>query len=499
MEASSLLEQASAAAKRHVQGWIRAALREVALQALRWHVEHGGTEEETRVVITGDAVAACQQFCRTVGAKWAEKLRLGNRDGAAEWVDEIVASETDCLFFNAPSTDDSAEIEQEGTEGTTEPLGNNNSIEESLDTHDTTLGERTDGVESKRISPLTTWAKLKRIGEHDILSENQELTTIEDAILYLDKLGENNETFWSPNQWPAIQQAAALIPQRLHGMTVTERRPDETAELLLSNGSAPAADGASENRTDALQLLLDRKRKSSHKKRHNKPRGDKAPRIQHAPEMLFDDTPRPPSRLPSSMQISRDEIMNHWTKTEKKQLDQMLHSAGPVATNDDAVGNSATPSLMLGALRNIGRFQYFNQLSADSSPTESAASRHGAVNDDDRHRRRQQKDAALARLGDHVPVREASNGNSSRSSSEAKKSRVTWVARTVQPHDRTAPERGGRCWFDFDLGHCTMEGIGPDGRRTLYSFRSVEVMLLDEDPPDNSTGATMEPAFSARA
>ena len=331
-----------------------------------------------------------------------------------------------------------------------------------------------DASASASATTCTVWAKLRRMGERDILSAADvpvvsQDSVLQDTIQRLDQLGAQNATYWPANQWSIVQDAAAEIPNRLYSNVPSERSQDEAAILKQSQGTISQPEG---EYPEALQLFLARKRKGKKQpSSDNKPRAEKRARRTETTEAaaIPTETPRPPSQEKDHLRFSweRDILADGvWSSEEKAQLDALVHDNH---TNNISPTEKPPPptSLLLGALLDLGRFTYFHQLPEDFDDGIAMLDQWTP-----KQRRRRQHEAIQMRLGDHTKVRD--------DDSKMAKKRMSRVARTVDDMQQQQ-----RRWLDLDLGHCLLERVDAEsGHRTLYAFGSLEVFLLDEDEAD---------------
>jgi len=510
---NDVLRVAQEAARSQVRTWIRAVLRETALQAVQCcltvvsqhqHANNnqrsdGETQEDGTVAVIEvalDTVAQAQDVCRRVAHKWAVQLREAGHHAVAGWVDEIVEAEGGTLYQEERTPKDAAQTSGEESSESVPASSSADAAAAATTTEklraesDTSITPalpsppEEDASASPSVTTCTVWAKLRRMGKRDILSAADDVpvvsqdSVLQDTIQRLDQLGAQNATYWPANQWSIIQDAAAEIPNRLYSNVPSERSQDEAAMLKQSQGTLSQSEG---EYPEALQLFLARKRKGKKQpSSDNKPRVEKRARRTETTEAaaMFIETPRPPSQEKDHLRFSwkRDILADGvWSSEEKAQLDALLHDNH---TNNVSPPDEPSPptSLLLGALLDLGRFTYFHQLPADFDDGIAMLDQWTP-----KQRRRRQHEAIQMRLGDHTKVRD--------DDSKMAKKRMSRVARTV---DDSRPEE--RRWLDLDLGHCLLERVDAEsGHRTLYAFGSLEVFLLDLDEAE-CCDSTMEGA-----
>lgn len=414
-----VLEKAAAAAQASLVVWARRTLRETALSTLAKSIQQQQQPTAPASVVlelSEDAFPTALQACDRLADCWAKHLEQGGLHDGARRVREIASSlvERENLFDSTPLTES-----QSATDLSQSPniaAADEEDVPESAATTELSNGD----------SACTAWAHLRHLGDN--LSVAMSLEDRNRAIVAeLDRLGVSNQTYWT-TEWSMIQKFALEIPNRLHRSAKTPKHAE-------------------------TQHLIDRKRKSKSKKSYHK----KLPKRRRTTDDTqdtelppsFRDAPRPPSTDDGTAVISlQSDVHNGLTVPEKQQLALCLHdeeAAAPESTKDNE-----TPQMpvLLGALRDLGRFHFFLQLKPDQIDPSSMT---------DKQRRRLQKESWGIRLGDHQQIRD-----------ETRKSRMTRVVRCA--------DKNGDWWMDLDLGHCFLQANG-----TLYAFRSIELFLNDED------------------
>ena len=511
-----MMKDSADAAQAQVQTWIRAALRETALQAIKKRlnddddvVKHNHRQQQndkiiapaattTTMEITETTVTAAIDLCRRVAEKWSEKLQQAGHSVVAAWVQEIVETEAQTLFYdkNSSKKPKAAGFSSHHQAAAAAPSRRNSSTRDKSPSTTSDANDATTTTEATTTATVT-WEKLRRLGDHDLLSpsfvetttttttttnsvDDSYSTCIREAIQTLDEMGQQNDTYWPANQWHVIQQAAKDIPSRLHNnakkTNIATETIAEAADLLVEDASQDSA--------ETVQQLLNRKRKSSNKKRHYHPpnkRQQATSTTTTTPPVLaaIAEQPRPPSLDEGSMRWSwQQDILadKNWTPQEKQKLNSYLHdndTSSSLSEKNEPVHSS---SLLLGALRDVGRFHHFTQLTLDYDDDETTEMLT------DKQRRRRQRAAIQERLGDHDVVR-SSKGDTYDAAKQARMSRVIPTIR------ENSSGGGGQYWFDLDLGHCALE-VAETGRdKTLHAFSSLELLLLDEDEDDDDDDA----------
>lgn len=470
-------DAAKASAEAQVRVWIRSVLRETALQAVKQqlavsHRTHGddggGGGGPVQIKLNPDTITAAQDLCRTVARKWRTKLlQMGHHD-AARWIDEVVEAENGTLYQQVV-TDGFVVADGKAPQGSgnagSEPSKTTNN---SAVTDPTRVDKERPPKQSQE--PIrhtaTAWDKLRQLGSHDILSaDGPPEILLQGTLQQLDELGKQNATYWPANQWDVIQEAAANISNRLYASVLTQRAENEE-EVLQSSSHHDGSVTSREDYPEALQLFLTRKRggKKSPSSSDGKSRAKKRRRASEEPTQPV-ETPRPASQDNGHIRFSwqRDILAeNVWSAEEKAQLDAYLHDNHTDDTEDEEPA-----ALLLGALHDLGRFNFFHQLPEDFDEGVGILEQWN-----EKQRRRRQQRSISVRLGDHTKVRDEDT--------DWAKKRMSRVAHTTD----TANHR----WLDVDLGYCMLENVDADtGHRTLYAFGSLELILLDEDEEFNNT------------
>jgi hypothetical protein len=415
-----LFQQAFHAAQEKVQSWIRAVLREVALQSLK----QSGTALDEQTVPR--AQAACEQ----VAKRWGERLIAVGHHRVAQQIQHIVATEGKTLYHHCPSAPPPAAI----IEVVAPPAG-------------TVVSNRPAKTALGRLHQLGKLSK-------DTTSMTQQI----------DSWGVQGQTDW-PYDWGIIQKAAQEIPDRLHRAksdkvvvripkTLWERQQaddnDEENEEEVDNNHpsiagetkiTPELSSQEDHKRQAIQLLLKRKRK-------NAPRGQQPSKRQALPKAA--PIPRPPSEHPERAELS---FRDGWTEAERQRLDAYVH-------NDD---DDKPRMLLLGALSDLGRFHHFLQKSAATKTKTN------------KQQRRWQQFCVKERLGDHQEVDTAmSDGRRKRSS------RVTATA--AADHCYWYDLDLSQCLLECrKRNSSTADDNTIREERFLLDFSHLEVMLLDED------------------
>ena len=94
-----LFQEAARAADSNVHSWIRATLREVALQSLQRSVQRN---PEGALVLTREGIAVAQNTCRRVAQVWKEKLMNMQHGHVAQQIQYVVDQENETLYYDTP-------------------------------------------------------------------------------------------------------------------------------------------------------------------------------------------------------------------------------------------------------------------------------------------------------------------------------------------------------------------------------------------------------------
>jgi hypothetical protein len=286
-----LFQIAADAAKHQVQGWIRAVLREVALQSMRTSIQNvatvatsnvaaaASTEEQeddddhsrsmkkkSRIQITLGAsdIQQAASCCRLVAKTWTEQLQKVGHDLVGMWIDQVVQAEMDNLFYppQQPVDCSSGSIARAAPASTTTTTATAHvglAAESATATAATTTtvvakgpqnsvaaaaagGEAT-GIEVMRTT--TPYARLRSLGAIDYFSwqtqpnddtaatnvDDNDETRLDEAIQDIDRRGRMGQTYW-PYSWQYIEQAAAQIPRRLYNSNTTAHLQQQVDDVM---------------------------------------------------------------------------------------------------------------------------------------------------------------------------------------------------------------------------------------------------------------------------
>ena len=553
----AMMKQAHAAAERQTKEWIRATLREVALQSLRqqWSLEPATTTTTTAIVrLPEHAVTVAQHHGRTVATAWQHALREMGQHTVAAWIDQVLGQSH--AWYDAIQEQEEQqqqEQQQQQQQGQQQQEQGQQQQEQPTPNHSTTTTTNTTTTQPY----ITALGRLQQLGARNVLAPDDPNTdpmasssssssstaaaaaAVSAAIQGLDQSGRRGDTEWPPHAWPYIQHAAQRLPLRLAStrsasgenmdddvvvvVVVNERRAkpnnNNNNNNNIDNNNNNNIDhnnddndeeyptdliAAKQEQRQAEELLIRRKRKGGRLKVPVLP----PPLKRSSVPRVDPDPPRAPSNL-TEQRMSYQEMKREWSETERQRLyHQCLHpersnqdeeqpaaaaaAAGqnspsePDTTNKNETYNDddddhAPMCILLGPLRDTGRFHFWNQQLVDQANDDNAT-KPGTVRSE-RQQRLDKRRAIKERLGDHTE--EKDYGATGRV-------RVSRILSTVDP--------AGNHWWDADLGYSTLEWIDPTtNRRELYFFSSVECILLDEDDSksDVLTLAEDEPSLAA--
>lgn len=401
------LVQALQAAQQGTSGTVRRVLRAVAVHALPQQLQRSSDNAESRIVITQADIVAVQTYCRQLAQRWsAANTAIGHVQLAA-CISDVVERENDTLYFGEMETSDK-EDDPDNLEDEPDLRATANSTASSLSNAVTVQG---------RLGSLPR-------------------QTLGDAIQTLDHLGSRHATYWT-GSWRTIQGFAKQIPYRLYKNNVPQQ-----IELV------PAGVAGTEART-AADWLLDRKRKSAGRERLP-PKRVKTVAVAAAPPPL----PRPASTL-DEQKWTLDDVIQSLSVADRTALDaQVLSNAA----------SESPPSLVVGALMDLGHYHHAQQSAIDYD-TPERSQQFSRLDMKRRHQRR----STLERLANHVR-------DSTDYGAAAKRAASSRTAQTRSANHQQ--------WRDLDLQHVVLEVFDGEQRHVL-ALESLEVFLLDEDeaPP----------------
>jgi hypothetical protein len=481
-----LFQQAAKAAECQYTAWIRATLRQVAVEAIQKSltVNH----DLNQLILSQAAWVEVEAFCKKVASRWCEKLEQIGHKAVAARIREIVSQESASLFMSStsssslvaaaspatPSENPTAPSLEEpstgipATEPTSAPLLPNNSDSQTA------------------TSCITAYSRLRQLGQRNVLATNanqQPLLSTDKTSNYLRQAGHLHLTEW-PYDWHLIEDAVAQVPSRLHNRTTGDANVTLIPKSVWEQqqqGQQQQGQQPEQETQEATQWLLNRKRKSAGRERL-KPRRRQIDESSSAAVARLEritkeqEVPRFVSIDDGTAQWTMQEIKSSFSQAERQQLDSYLHDDG---VDDDESGPA--PLVMLGALSDVGRLHRWKQKEIDQ---------HGGNKNDDDHdddnkytekkRRRLRNDAVKERLGDHQE--ETSDFLAGR------RQRVSRVMRTcISTGGSDKNANASNSCFDFDMSDSWLEWIDPGtGDRTLYAFSSLEVMVLDQDDADDN-------------
>lgn len=486
------LAEASKLAERTVKQWIRAVLREVALQALRDNLElvRGGigtpehldgvgngdhpssTTRRAILQLTNGALERAQELCRLVASRWSHKLKLHGLIQVCEWIQAVVDHEVDVLFYIPPNAQQIDNQRQRHPRR--RPFPSTAPFPVARLQQRAAQGSIVESCPSQYVTAL---ARLQFLGRNP----REELAP-EVAMRQIDDWAMHGQVDW-PYNWNILQRASDALEFRLHNFKRRNRTDTElvlvpksvAAALLPSSEEGDANDPNGPNDrpfTDAESFILRRKRKSRHKIQQSAAHTDVMGKDNDDEEEVEpqavpskDWPPRNASDLGECQWSAQDLLLSPEDRVYLEKT--YLH---PEAPDSDSAKATST---LLGSLSEVGRFHHWQQQAVDQGPPTALAG-NGPEH------WRQQRRSTNERMADHKVAQDV------RGAEQASK-----VIRAVDAR--------GRHWMELDLGHCLWELPTDDDsdeaadtnphlpkQRKLYYFDSLEISLLDEDPKESA-------------
>jgi len=537
-----LLKRAERSADEHLTAWIRSVLREAAIQGLQEGLrvttiaaesrrddgdddgrgdedaaKNGGddasgtTPSDVRVLeVTGNDILAAQNLCRRVADAWRDGLLDRGHRRVADLVRRLVETELETLFFSAEDSGETATAAR------------------ALAEEVSPLSHLSDPERRNEFSYVTSLGRLRSIGRrggNDILAETERpKLPAPEAIRQLDDLvlrGQSEAGLLG--DWNAVQRFCDVeVPSRLHNA----KRPRPEIELIPKSvwekqqkkeqslrqmqqeslvGVGGCINPAQEEQTTAdevKELVLRRKRKTAI--RPPPSASDSTTKRRRGQDYLgcasispFAAAPARPANDDDGEQRWRwkRDVVDGLSNVDRAKLDRCLHD-----TSSQNCPAGPPPAVLLGALRDTGRFHHWIQSIVDrdrgGADYGSDADEEIAAPSTRRHDKRAQRKSVKERLGGHVEVGDYGQGPRS----GLKLSRVTRAVEgscaggDVGDDDS---ESRRRHWLHLDLGHCLFEWPAKEledkydydseqrMERKLYYFDSLEAILLDEDSSDD--------------
>jgi hypothetical protein len=446
-----LLESSAICAQSQLERCIRATLRETFMQVLRQQLKiqrqpqvlHNDElidpiNASMTVEITTENLTIAQLFCRRIAYLWQEKLRESGYREVAGWVDNVIKKYETSFYDEDPTQRTKVHLLKRETIAV-------------LETRNDTDGS------SSNDSPRTAWTRLRKMGEHDVAAiqeDDDSQARLQNAIHTLDDLGEKNKTYWIKDQWSLIQMASQEIVSRLYN---GGKRPGIAA--MSRHGDCNHLVNTDKD-LDTAQTIINRKRKSISKKRVLLQLPSK--RMATSPsldDVIQDEQPRAPSVDTGHISFSlENDILSYnvWTSKERMELDSCMHDS------EEATGDGNEPKrYLLGALVDLGRFHFSNQLNIDHDEIQ-------AQEWTEKQRRRRQRGAVQERLGDHTRTKDTHDAT-----------KLTRLSRVIR--STTGNQLRQQFWMDLDLCSCVLDIATSAEGRSLHAFRSLELLLVDED------------------
>ena len=475
----SLLDRSFNAAKSLTIPWMRDALREVALQAIRQSLkitealpvsDKTPTDAQTLpcISLTEKDVLLVKYTCRKVATAWENKLREAHHDEAADWLKELVKSELDTLFeptITPLDTDDKGD--KNSTLQLVEPSQANLSSESCKKSFTVKL------LEVQQAIHVPSILDNRKSGNQssdsfgsDVVDDTQ--TQLARAIERLDELGRRKETDW-PYDWAStIEPAAAQIQARLYPSKIGRKASAgmvEQVSLVPRTDTAPAEIAHTRKdqtgnvvveHTSANEWLVHRKRKSSHRRYDSKKQREILP-----PPKQRSTTPVVP-RSPTDISEERFTLDDVHRIVPPDEIEKHL-----ISSVEESGSNRDEKAHVLGSLCDIG----WNHAWIQRHPErDESLPLHMSV--------RSQRRSAKDRLGDHMKEAASDHGMVS----------FQTTSKVFQTQDRyPETEASKQHWLELDLAGCpilfdvAVPSESSVTKRRIIAFRSIEVIALDED------------------
>ncbi|VEU34525.1 unnamed protein product [Pseudo-nitzschia multistriata] len=522
-----LAARAEGAAREAVSEWIRGALREAFLQALRrvWTlrpVDDGSAAAAVEVSAPG--FETCLGLVERVAGKWRDKLEAEGHHNAGGWVWEVFERGKQTLWEGS--------VGGEETSGEThaEPLSRGgygdlrDDDDGSNDDGSNDDGSNDDGSNDEPAAPPGgpasdrchhpgVYASLRSLGRKRRLDYS--VLSVPDALGAVEGFARDHPTYWPAGHWGAVETASLELADRMeardrHGSghaarngggdgavytkkavrfqvlpkTVWEtkqrkqqqhqqqRQRQEHGQQQQENDGEGAGATAADRGGASLAariVLAHRSQKAGRRRAGGGPRTEKG-RQPHGVE----DPPRPPSD--ATLPVPGGLLPVVLTPEEIRRLEGLLVNVG------DGVGPKSTAAAprednenntclgLFGGLECVGQTTHAIKNRDTGVPSDNNA---GVVfmdpkNTTDRARRRRERTSIQERL-DPNRVR---------------------AGREENPWDRRSKVLRTEDWFDarkkfldLDLGWCLLELPTPErgGRKRLCAFSSMEACLGDHD------------------
>jgi hypothetical protein len=487
-----------------------------------------------RLVVSADDISAVQSFCTALAERWrAVTLRQGHTDVAA-WIHTVATEHAATLYGGTlygsvhggiPEVANEAPLAAAAATATTATLVPTAAVTATAAATTATATGTATRPASDPQHMVTAQARLQSLrmpttspsahtnATSSTTAPSSSTTTL--LLQQLDRWGGRRATYW-PGTWGAIQRAAAQIPARLYKNPPVEVLVVHASQLLTAGGSASSGNDGTNYSTHnhntpqtpqqqhtrkAIDWLLDRKRKSVGRERLPPKRVKRTlPTPSRNDTATTTTTPtaatiaglsphedvvassRPASHEGSGT-WSRELVRTTFTAAERAALDALVVVV-PDDDNNSNINNNSNvttqqqqpqdtslpPSVILGALVDLGQWHGHEQISIDHEDVMDYTVLDGGLTD--RQKRRYQRQALKQRLGDHTVLdsyNEEHAGGATR-----RHRRASRLVPTV--------DEAGRRWLAGDLLGCRVEVRDPHTQdRHVLDFESLELMILDED------------------
>jgi len=512
-EKTDFVSRGELAARAATQEWIRQALRESFLQALKqaWKVRHDNRDLETeksgiRVEVSLSGVNACFAFVERVSKAWQKKLKEEQHERVARWIEEVYQEGKSSLWADQLSEANGDSDEHLNTTLSNEqvlpqqfekksPSDENLSVSNTGDDEEIDGGGDDEGEASSASieehqnhgSHPNVYCRLRALGRRRNI--DCPVLPIPDGLQELKEFTQNQPTYW-PMTNDIIDKACSDMSRRMrardkHGSggsgndsgaksytkktvrfkvlpkSVWETKQQQERNQTESN--EPISDGdenikSSERQTasssvESALLASMKKKKSENISQTIIQTSRKKSRISERHEA---------SRVP--FDVADGVIHINLSLQDKNVLDGLLILDDEDGDTNDSqpttTSMSETPLGLFGGLKHVGETNHLVQNPGTGS------GRTFMAKDSDKITRRREKASVQERLDPN---------------------RIQ-IGRTEDPSKRKSKILRTEDWFDdqmkffeLDLGWCLLEIPTEKNEKRLCAFSSMEICLEDSD------------------
>eukprot|EP00980_Cylindrotheca_fusiformis_P007227 scaffold1525_cov142-Cylindrotheca_fusiformis.AAC.27 len=202
-----LLEESEQAAKEAAKSWIRAALREAFLQALKniWICSSNDDGAAVaQIEVTQEGYQQCLSFVEDVVNAWKMKLQQAQHERVSEWVEEVFSMGKSTLWNSQ-----AIEFQQLNQSPTLEREEPATTLPGGTDSQETTSTSITTSTTSRNTETLIPYCKLRRLERKTHLEEKLP----ENPLPIFQDMGRRGESYW-PLDWKLIEVAAKREKQQ---------------------------------------------------------------------------------------------------------------------------------------------------------------------------------------------------------------------------------------------------------------------------------------------